>query len=429
MATYDDLLAEYRRKHADLHKQVAERTGCSDEEIANLFDDLLYQAQQEEQQLSEFNANPQFLYNKLRHLAIQSKRLSDLFKDVSIQEQHRFCQYMRGQLPVPTPVHIDVPAAVKQALRYARKDIVHLVFMNPECGREKLIVWIQSYLDHEVQVELFTDQWETLQSSLQWHARKKTKAIEEAEDLLMQTYDKALKYIRVHRKLPEEGKMKAWLKTIMDHAHLDNVRGQDNLLIEPLLDEQIDLHPDDEDVERKVIDELGKQELARIIQLLPDDARITMELHLLQGIPLSEVADQLGEKLETVRARYKRARPLVIAHLPAKTLAEYLARVPHAYAKIQKVLQNYLPGRAAKNYKLTGLYTETEDEIRVRYVLSLHIEGYNPREIAELFLVEKNSTETEAAFAQRMADLQRNVQMCLQENLPRLFSFFYEKNR
>lgn len=414
MATHKELLTVYQNKRLDLQKQLKDRTGSSDEETISLFDTLLHQLQQNERLLGEISSDNQALYNWLRYHAIQFKLLSEKFQAVSIREQHRFCQYMKEMLAV----QMDTLPSVKQALLFARLNLVQLVLSTPDCGDEQLLVWIQSYLDHEVQILTFTRMWEKLKPSLHWQAQNKTKTPEETEDLLQETYVHALRYIRKHHKMPEEGKIKAWLATTMLHAFLDDVRDRGRLLTEPIMDEQAEQHVDEEDIEKTVIEEQEKLEIERILFSLSEEDRKVMALHLLRGMSLREIAEALGEKLETTRARFKRARPKILARLSAKSLAEYLQRFPTVRAKIQKLLQGYIPNKAAKGYNLADINVETEYEILVRYIVSWHVEGYDTREIAEFLTFEQENRE---AFEQRVIA----VQTCLDENLPRLFSSFY----
>ncbi len=416
MAIHTELYKAYQNEYPNLLKQVKERTRCSDEETMVLIKTVLHKTREDESSLLNVPPDNLALYNWLRYHVIQYKELSDTFQLVSIHEQHRFCQYMKERLSV----HLDTLPLVQRAMLHAKRDLINLVLVSPESKSEQVSDWIQLYLDYEIQIYRFTDIWEKLKTSLQWQAKGKTKTPEETEDLLQQTYFNALKYIRKHHKLPEEGKMKAWLAITMHHAFIDDVRDSNRIQITPLNELLAEHLLDEEDIEKRVIEEQGRKTIEQIIQtLLPED-RAVMTLYLLQDRPLSEIATLLNEKLETIRARFKRARPKFLAKLPAKSLAEYIKRSPMAQFKLQNLLQGFTPTKAPKGFRMADIDVDTQVqyEILVRYILSLHIEGHDSREIAELLTLEK---EDNVAFAKRVAA----IQMCLEENLPRLFSSFY----
>jgi RNA polymerase sigma-70 factor (ECF subfamily) len=66
----------------------------------------------------------------------------------------------------------------------------------------------------------------------------------------------------------------------------------------------------------------GNEELARLaaaLTTLPDDQRIAVEMHHLQGLPLSQIAAQLGRSSEAVASLLYRAMQRLKKHLnPAK---------------------------------------------------------------------------------------------------------------
>ena len=415
MAIHRELYKAYQNERSNLLMQVKERTRCSDEETIALIKSVLHKTREEESFLINVPSENLALYNWLRFHTIQYKELSDTFQLLSLHEQHRFCQYTREQLSA----RIDALPLVQQAMLRAKRDLISLVLASPESKDEQVSDWIQLYLDYEIQIYRFTEMWEKLKPSLLWQAKGKTKTPEETEDLLEQTYLNSLKYVRKHHRLPEEGKMKAWLATTMHHAFLDDVRDRGRIHIDPL-NEQTEHLLDEEDIEKKVIEEQGKKALEQLIQTLSPEDRAVMMLYLLQDRPLSEIAVVLNEKLETVRARFKRARPKLLAKLPAKSLAEYLKRSPTAQFKLQNLLQVFIATKVPKGVRMADINVDTQPqyEIVVRYMLSLHLEGNDSREIAELLTIEQKDN---VAFAKRIAA----IQMCLEENLPRLFTSFY----
>ena len=139
-----------------------------------------------------------------------------------------------------------------------------------------------------------------LQSSLEYFARKLTTNQEDANDLVQETYLKALTF---KDKFVYHSNFKAWLFTIMKNIFINNYRrakksrtimeSTDDLNIYSRKISTFPVTPDSE---------LSEKEIQQVVKALEDDHRIPFEMHT-QGFKYKEIASELDISIGTVKSR------------------------------------------------------------------------------------------------------------------------------
>lgn len=140
----------------------------------------------------------------------------------------------------------------------------------------------------------------SFQSSLEYFARKLTNNREDANDLVQETYLKALTF---KDKYVHHTNLKAWLFTIMKNIFINNYRRNkkgrtimettDNLNYYSRRISQFPVTPDSE---------LNEKEILAVVDGLADDHRIPFEMHT-QGFKYKEIAEELDISIGTVKSR------------------------------------------------------------------------------------------------------------------------------
>lgn len=138
------------------------------------------------------------------------------------------------------------------------------------------------------------------QSSLEYFARKLTNNQEDANDLVQETYLKALTF---KDKYVHHTNLKAWLFTIMKNIFINNYRRNkkgrsimettDNLNYFNRKISQFPVTPDSE---------YSEHEIREVVDNLEDDHRIPFEMHT-QGYKYKEIAEELDISIGTVKSR------------------------------------------------------------------------------------------------------------------------------
>ncbi len=146
----------------------------------------------------------------------------------------------------------------------------------------------------------FNHQLLDLQQGLKRFALKLTTNSEEAQDLMQETFLKALS----HRdKFAEYTNLKAWVYTIMKNTFINNYRRRikENTTIDSTKDlYYLNLSKDTkEDIPDKV---LSFKEISGHIERLDDNFKVPFKMHV-DGFKYKEIADELGLKIGTVKSR------------------------------------------------------------------------------------------------------------------------------
>lgn len=151
----------------------------------------------------------------------------------------------------------------------------------------------------------------------------------DADDLLQDTYLRAYRFFYQYQ---PGTNAKAWLFRIMNTVFLNDYRkkarqgetisydGLEDFYLYNRLSEDAGLgHPETENPEKAVLEQLDIETIQRAIQALPIEFRDTVALATLEEMSYQEIADALEIPVGTVRSRLSRGRKLL-----QKALWEYL---------------------------------------------------------------------------------------------------------
>lgn len=143
------------------------------------------------------------------------------------------------------------------------------------------------------------------QNPLKYFALKLTSDNEDAEDLLQETFLKALRY---KDKFQESTNLKAWLYTIMKNTFINNYRRKvrkrtimDNTDDDYFVNSTTKVSPITPD------SDLNHKEILGTVELLSDECRVPFQMHF-DGYKYKEIADELQMPIGTVKSRIFLAR-------------------------------------------------------------------------------------------------------------------------
>lgn len=161
------------------------------------------------------------------------------------------------------------------------------------------------------QVE-FSQRVAGLQDTLKYFARKFTKNEEDANDLLQETFYKAIKY---KDKFAERTNLKAWLYTIMRNTFINNYRKA--MRANTIIDDTKELYflniPQDSGFDKPDSNYNYKEIMGKVDDL--DKAyRVPFRMHY-EGYKYKEIAQELGLPIGTVKSRIFLARKKLMATL------------------------------------------------------------------------------------------------------------------
>ncbi len=146
----------------------------------------------------------------------------------------------------------------------------------------------------------FNYQLTSLSDSLQRFALSLTTNMEDAKDLLQETFVKAISY---RDKFADDTNLKAWTFTIMKNTFINNYRKA--VKANTTFDNTDDLYYLNLNRESSVEgpeSTISAKEIERHIEKLEEDFRVPFSMHL-QGYKYKEIADNLGLKIGTVKSR------------------------------------------------------------------------------------------------------------------------------
>ena len=126
----------------------------------------------------------------------------------------------------------------------------------------------------------------------------------EAEDILQDGFVKAF------RKLDQfsfEGSFEYWLRRIMINTALKNCK-KSFYQKEMLTD---DVMPYDQGIEPDVYDNLGTEDLMKMITELPDGYRLVFNMYAIEGFSHKEIGEALGIQESTSRSQLVKARRIL----------------------------------------------------------------------------------------------------------------------
>ena len=152
-------------------------------------------------------------------------------------------------------------------------------------------------------------------ASVRRAACRLTRNVPEAEDLVQETYVRAL---RACGRFRSGTNLKAWLLTILRHAHLNRRRQAARAIVEvdELEVERFAQYARDADTpEQRLLDRALDEELRAANERLPLSLRQTLWLRDIEGLLYADIAKRLGIPTGTVMSRLSRARHLLYTRL------------------------------------------------------------------------------------------------------------------
>jgi RNA polymerase sigma-70 factor, ECF subfamily len=146
----------------------------------------------------------------------------------------------------------------------------------------------------------FQSQLINLKESLMRFAFSLTSDKEDAQDLVQETFLRALKYSNQYE---EESNFKAWTSTIMKNTFINNYRQgiRQNLYRDQtkgsiIFDQTRSISPDDPESVYSI------KEIYQNIELLEEKFRIPFKMHI-KGYKYREIGDELNLNIGTVKSR------------------------------------------------------------------------------------------------------------------------------
>jgi len=167
------------------------------------------------------------------------------------------------------------------------------------------------------------DAWDHTSSQLPYSdqllrsAIRMTRSLDEAEDLLQETYLKAYRY---YDKFEEGTNLKAWLFRILKNTFINEYRKRQNIPQQFEFDElqdgfeeaALDARTGDHlDPETGLLNSEINHLVRDALLALPHDYKMVVLMVDIQGFSYQEVADYLGKPLGTVMSRLYRGRKML----------------------------------------------------------------------------------------------------------------------
>ena len=123
-----------------------------------------------------------------------------------------------------------------------------------------------------------------------------------AEDLAQDVF---LRVFRARLRYVPEAKFSTWLFTIARYKHIDRIRRDSRHQTES---DEPDLRPSEEpEADAEVLQSQRADAVRKVVASLPQDQQTVIAMSFNQGLSHSEIAEQLGLPLGTVKSRIRRA--------------------------------------------------------------------------------------------------------------------------
>jgi RNA polymerase sigma-70 factor (ECF subfamily) len=133
----------------------------------------------------------------------------------------------------------------------------------------------------------------------------------DAQDLVQEVLLRVRRGLATYR----PGSLEAWLSRITTNAFLDETRRRKRRPTEPLPEEPDRVLAGGADAATALASATLSDDVQDALRALPDDYRAAVVLCDVVGLPYSEIADQLGVPVGTVRSRIHRGRALLRSSL------------------------------------------------------------------------------------------------------------------
>ncbi len=191
--------------------------------------------------------------------------------------------------------------------------------------------------------------------SLYRFARSLVRSSEQAEDLVQQTFERAL----VHRDQFKGGSAISWLKKILHNLVIDSARHSSfEMPVEgEALASQVEAHWMDSSysVDPQVVLERAeaKDRLEEALIRVPYGYRAVVVLHDEEGLTLKEIADLMSLGLPAVKQRLRRGRMMVVSALAeGDERREALVDVPMTCWSARHEVSDYIDGDLGSSERL-----------------------------------------------------------------------------
>jgi len=151
-----------------------------------------------------------------------------------------------------------------------------------------------------------------MQKHLEYFAKKLTNNEYDAQDLLQETFLKALTF---REKFVDSTNLKAWLFTIMKNIFINNYRR--NVRARTIIDTTDNLYHINNSGSHVSISpesQISEKEILLEIESLTDEHRVPFEMHT-QGFKYKEIAEELEISIGTVKSRIFFTRKKLMAGL------------------------------------------------------------------------------------------------------------------
>jgi RNA polymerase sigma-70 factor (ECF subfamily) len=134
----------------------------------------------------------------------------------------------------------------------------------------------------------------------------------EAEDVMQEAFLEAFRKLESYR---EESSFGTWLKRIVINKSVDVFRKSKDMVS---LDEyDVEVHDQREDENYIQVLSTRVEEIRKAIHGLPDNYRVILSLHLLEGYDHEEIAQILEISYNLSRTRYSRAKKKLLEYIGA----------------------------------------------------------------------------------------------------------------
>jgi len=135
--------------------------------------------------------------------------------------------------------------------------------------------------------------------------------VAEAEDIAQDTFMRAWKHLK---KFDQEKKFKTWLFAIAKNASLDFIKKKKPLIFSRMAesDDELASYVEEGESPVRTIDlEIMKTGLEKAMDKLPSPYQIVLSLRYNDNLKFIEIAEKLGEPIDTVKSRHRRGLSLL----------------------------------------------------------------------------------------------------------------------
>ena len=135
-----------------------------------------------------------------------------------------------------------------------------------------------------------------------------------AEDVMQEAFLEAFRQIGTYR---WESSFGTWLKRIVIHKAIDEIRKEKDIVSIDEVDVEIADQLDEENYLQVLSTRV--EEIRKAIHALPDSYRVILSLYLLEGYDHEEISQILGVSYNLSRTRYSRARKKLLELIGASS--------------------------------------------------------------------------------------------------------------